>query len=440
LTRNPPERHLTVLEQFHFLIADFRLSFLVDNRRENPGSSNRESLLNYGSKLQEKRFYVLPIVLAAAVAFMLSNLNFPPISKLISDQFSLSNAQTGLVTSFYFIPYAAMQIPGGYFADRFGSSRSLLASVFIMSLAPFIFIYGGSVTAIYVSRVVAGASGGVVFPSMVRLLSQTFPRNELGRAMGLFGSANGVGQLAASSLLPLLILGANWHPPLFFTISFSLVVSFLLLLPVKWAGSSSLSGVTRPKVIIKGLFTRNMFALMLPNFASVAVTFGTFAWAADFLTTKFSVSNSTAGGIVALLGVSTIIGSYAGGIADKIIGSRLTIAASMALLLVFTYMFGVSASALEAAVFIFGMGVGANLYFATDFSLIPFASSQGIVVAGTTFGVFNTLSNIGSVIAPVLFGVILDATGSFSVGFAALAVVALLGIAGAFLLSLKSLR
>jgi MFS family permease len=398
--------------------------------------------LNYSSSLEQNRKYVLVIVLAATIAFILSNLNFPPISKLVSDQFSLNNAQTGLVTSFFFIPYASMQIPGGYFADRFGSARSLFVATVIMALAPLLFVYGNSLNAIYASRAIAGASGGVVFPSMVRLLSQSFPRNELGRAMGLFGSANGAGQLAASSLLPLLIVGINWRPPLIATLIYCLVTACFLILPVKWSGSRALGKASSlpVKVNVRGLFTRNMFALMFPNFASVAVTFASFAWAADYLTATFKISNSTAGGIVALLGLATIIASYCGGIADKIIGSRKTIGISMILLFFFTFLFGMSSSTIEATILILGMGLGANLYFATDFSLIPYASKQGLAVAGVTFGVFNTLSNIGSVIAPVLFGIILDATGSFSLGFEALAIFALLGVGGAFLLSMKSLR
>jgi MFS family permease len=399
-------------------------------------------LLNYHSPLVEKRIYVLVIIIAATVSFLLSNLDFPPISKAVSDQFALSNAQTGLVTSFYFVPYASMQVPGGYLADRIGAARSLLVASFIMSLAPLLFVFGGSINWIFASRVIAGASGGIVFPSMVRLLSHSFPRNELGRAMGIFGSANGAGQLVASSLLPLLIIGVDWKPPLIATILYSLIVSFFVILPVRWAGPSfsGASSGLRPKITPRGLFTKNMFALMFPNFASVAVVFGSFAWASDFLITKFGISNSAAGGIVALLGVATIVGSYLGGYADRALGSRQTIATSMILLFFFTILFGYSGSTVEAAILLFGVGFGANLFFAADFSLIPYASTQGVAVAGTTFGVFNTLSNVGSVIAPVLFGVILDATGSFTLGFAVLACTALLGIVGAYLLSLKSLH
>jgi len=386
----------------------------------------------------EQRFLVLVIVLAATVSFVLSNLNFPSISKLVTDQFGLTNAQTGLVTSFYFIPYASMQIPGGYLADRFGSARTLLVASFIMALAPLLFLAGGSFDAILASRSMAGASGGVVFPSMVRLLSQWFPRNELGRAMGLFGSANGAGQLVASSLLPLLISGIDWKPPLLATTLYSLATATLLIFPALWTTRAITHA--RQKVSIRGLFTRNMFALMLPNFASVAVTFGSFAWASDYLISTFKTSNSTAGGIVALIGVATILGSYCGGISDRRLGSRRTIGVSMLLLFLFTFLFGISGSLVATVVLIFGIGFGANLYFATDFSLIPFASRQGILAAGMTFGVFNTLSNVGSIVSPVLFGIILDRTGSFSLGFGALASIALIGLVGAFLLSLDSLK
>ncbi len=376
------------------------------------------------------------------IAFMLANLDFPPVSKLISAQYGLTNAQTGLVTSFFFIPYASMQIPGGFLADRYGSARTLLVATFIMGLAPLIFLYGGSINAVYASRAIAGASGGIVFPSMVRLLSQSFPRKELGRAMGLFGAANGVGQLVASSLLPLIVLGTNWRPPLDATVVYSLFVTGLLILPVRWSGSfSEISSRTFPKINVRGLFTRNMFALMLPNFASVAVVFASFAWAADFLTISFKISNVAAGGIVALIGLATIVGSYCGGISDRILGSRPTMVVSMILLFLFTLLFGLANSIDEAAILVFGIGFGANLYFATDFSLIPFASKQGLEVAGVTFGVFNTMSNVGSVIAPLIFGIILDQTRqNFSIGFAALAVFALLGILGSLMLKLSALH
>ncbi|MFI5420393.1 MAG: MFS transporter [Nitrososphaerales archaeon] len=386
----------------------------------------------------EKKHVVLAVVCLTMISFVFSSLDYPPISKLVSSQLLLSNSQSGLITSIYFIPYASMQIPGGYFADRFGPGKTILVGSFVMALAPLLFIAGDSFSAALISRVVAGASGGVVFPSCVRLISAWFSKNELSRAMGFFGSANGAGQVLASFFLPLLILGINWRPPLVFTFLFSLATFALTFLPAKWTKKRTENEMVR--LSVRGIFTRNMFALMLPNFASLAVIYGVFAWTPIFLTEVFHISNSYAGAIVSVVGLATIAGSYLGGISDRIIGSRKTIAASMLLLVPFTLLLPEANSLILSTICLLGIGFGANLYFASDFSLIPYASKQGIATAGATFGVFNTLSNLGSVISPFLFGLILDLTGNFVLGYTALAIFAVLGIAGSVFISLKSLH
>ena len=330
-----------------------------------------------------------------------------------------------------------MQIPGGYLADRFGPGKTLFIASFVMALAPLVFIGGNNFSAALSSRLIAGASGGAVFPSCVRLVSSWFPKNELSRAMGYFGSANGVGQVLSSFFLPLLILGINWRPPLLFTFLFSFFTFALTFFPARWTKKRTAEDQSR--LSVRGIFTRNMFALMLPNFASLAVIYGIFAWTPVFLTENFHISNSYAGAIVAVVGLATIAGSYLGGISDRLLGSRKTIAASMLLLVPFVLLLPEANSLILAAICLLGVGFGANLYFASDFSLIPYASTQGIQTAGATFGVFNTLSNLGSVISPFLFGLVLDLTGNFTLGYSSLAVFAVLGIVGSAFISLSSL-
>jgi len=55
-------------------------------------------------------------------------------------------------------------------------------------------------------------------------------------------------------------------------------------------------------------------------------------------------------------------------------------------------------------------------------------------VAGVSFGVFNMVSNIATFISPILLGYILDSTGSFTLAFTALGLMAILGVGGALVL------
>ena len=380
----------------------------------------------------QRRQFVLAVATLSFVTLGLVLYGYPPISRYVVEDLDLSYTESGSITSVFVLAFALMQVPGGYLADRFGGAKTLPVFTLMVGLSPFIFIEGNSFVTALVFRAVAGVACGVTFPSAVRVLSSWFSAGELDSAMSVFGLGYGISQIASSGLLPLLIVGADWRPPLIFTALFSLLVAALALLPARWP--SRIETPVKVRIDVRGLFTRNMFALVLPNFASLAVVTGIFAWAPAFLTSTLHLSTVYAGTILASIGVANMVGCYAGSIANKRFGKRRTIALSMVLMIVFAVMFGTSNSDVAAAVWISAIGFAGTLFFAADFSLIPYASKQGLSVAGTTFGVFNTLSNIGSFISPVIGGYILDTTGNFFFGFASIACIGILGVLGALIL------
>jgi len=366
------------------------------------------------------------------VMFGLVLFGYPPISRYVILDLNLSHTESGSITSVFVLAYALMQVPGGYLADRFGGAKTLLVFTAVVGLSPFIFVIGNNFVMALVFRALAGGACGVTFPSAVRVLSSWFSENEIDSAMSVFGLGYGISQIVSSAFLPLLVLAADWRPPLIFTALFSLLVMALAVFPVRWP--SPIESSVDVKVDVRGLFTRNMFALILPNFASLAVVVGIFAWTPAFLTSILHLSDEYAGVILGSIGVATMLGSYAGGITNKRLGKRRTIALSMSLMTVFAVLLGTSNSGLIAAMWISGLGFAGMLYFAADFSLIPYASKQGRSVAGTTFGVFNMLSNIGSFVSPIIVGYILDSTGNFLLGFASIGCIGVLGVLGAIIL------
>jgi ACS family glucarate transporter-like MFS transporter len=381
--------------------------------------------------MQRKHF----VLLNATLSFIVLGLilfGYPPISRFVVKDLNLSYTESGSITSVFALTYALMQVPGGYLADRFGGAKTLLTFMALVVLSPFIFVIGSSFAAALVFRALAGAACGVTFPSGVRVLASWFSEEELDSAMSVFGLGFGISQIASSVLLPILILGGNWRPPLIVTAIFSLIVMLLAIFPARW--SSPIQSPVKVKVDVRGLFSRNMFALILPNFASLAIVVGIFAWTPAFLTSILHLPDVNAGVILASIGVANVLGCYAGGIANRHLGKRVTIALSMILVMVFAVLLGTAASGLVAAVWISGIGFAGMLYFAADFSLIPYASKQGRSVAGVTFGVFNTLSNVGTFISPIIIGYILDSTGSFLLGFSSIGCIGILGVLGAIIL------
>lgn len=382
----------------------------------------------------DRKYPVLALSTVAFIAMGLSLFNYPAISVAVSDQLQLTYIQSGLITSAYGVAYALMQIPGGFIADRYGGSRALFVSMVIVAFAPLIFVFGGTFAAAVASRVIAGAGCGVVIPSAVRLLSNWFSERQLGTAMGVFGSGWGLSQIISFTVLPVLISGANWRPPLFFTAIFSLVVAVGALLSTSWSSKDESGGMLKIKIELREFFTRNLIALSLPQFVALAIPVGVFAWAPTFLTSRLSFTEVDAGRIIAIIGIMNIIASYVGGLAAVLLGRRLVIVLSMLLAMAFTILLGRSETLWTVMLSVAGIGWGGMLYFASVFSLVPYASKQGPEVAGITFGIFNTLGNIGNFVSPILMAYVLASTNSFATGFAVLGLIAIFGILGASLL------
>jgi MFS family permease len=380
-----------------------------------------------------RRYYALGVATLGFVVVGLALLSYPTISTLVSRQFGLSNTESGLLTSSFALTYAIMQFPSGILADRMGGAKSLLLALTITTVAPFFFILGGNFGSALVSRGIAGAGAGMILPSSVRLLSTTFSKRELDRAMGMFGTGWGASQTLAYALLPLLILGQDWHPPLEFTIAFSLLVTVMAVFPIRWS-SSRISKEERAGISLRGLLTKSLFALALANFTSLVVTVGMLAWMPSFLALNLKLTPVDAGRLIATVGIVGIVSSFAGGVMSQRIGPKVVVLASMILLAVVPVLFATSTSALGALLAVIILGVAGNIYFGPIMALVPYSSRQGLQAAGISFGIFNTLSNIGNFIAPIVVGYALDLTGSYLIGFTTLGVIATSGIVGALMI------
>ena len=374
----------------------------------------------------------------SSVGWGFSLYNYPIVSTLVSEQLNLSNTQSGLVTASFVITYAAMQIPAGYLAYRFGSARCLLISLVVMGFSPLLLVANNSYFFALSSRLIGGVAGGVVWLCAVRILSDWFPATEIDKATRVFGVASGGAVVFSSVVFPLLIFGRNWTPPLVVTSAFCLATAGVVAFPAMWSRTEE-RAPRNLKVDVRGLFTRNMFALTMPNFVGRLVLVGVYSWAFAFLSTLL-LPGAAAGDILALIGVGTILGSYVGGIRTKRVGRRAMMKISMILTIITTFSLGFANSVDLAAFLILAIGFSGMLYFSANFALIPYAARQGVPVAGLTFGIFNTISNIGSFISPVMIGYILDSTRSYVIGFGALGALASVGLIGIMFLKSETPR
>jgi predicted MFS family arabinose efflux permease len=168
------------------------------------------------------------------------------------------------------------------------------------------------------------------------------------------------------------------------------------------------------------------------------ISVGALTWAPEFLNLKLHLSIVDAGRVIALYGVMSAAASFASAATARRLGDRGTILFSLILSILLVAIFGIATNPAEAVLLAAGLGWMGMLYFAPLFALVPYATKQGPAAAGVAFGIFNSVSNVGSFVAPVFMGYILDRTASFGITFAAVGLLGTIGIVGGLMIQGRS--
>jgi DHA2 family multidrug resistance protein len=105
----------------------------------------------------------------------------------IAGSVSASNDEATWVLTFYLLSNAVVLPASGWFSLRFGRKRFLMASIIIFTVSSFFCGAANSLIAILIARLIQGAGGGALQPLSQAILTESFPPEKRGMAMGLFG-------------------------------------------------------------------------------------------------------------------------------------------------------------------------------------------------------------------------------------------------------------
>jgi len=106
--------------------------------------------------------------------------------------------------------YAALQIPTGAMADRFGPRRMLTVALVFLAVGEALFGWGTSVATALTGRALVGVGDGLTFLNVLRLVQNWFPASRYGLVTALTSLTGGVGQLVSTEPLRLSLSHLGW--------------------------------------------------------------------------------------------------------------------------------------------------------------------------------------------------------------------------------------
>jgi sugar phosphate permease len=113
--------------------------------------------------------------------------------------FGVTALSLGTLSSFFYYPYVAMQIPVGALMDRFSAHRLLTIMALLCAISCFAFGASSGLLSAQASRALMGLSASFAFVGTLKLATMWFPAKRFGlfagmtQALGMFGAVIGQG-------------------------------------------------------------------------------------------------------------------------------------------------------------------------------------------------------------------------------------------------------
>ena len=154
------------------------------------------------------------LYLAFAAGYLLSyffrNVN-AVISIELSHEVALSPGALGLLTTAYFVAFAAVQLPAGMLLDRYGPRRVEPVLLGVAATGALLFAVAEGVPGLLVARAMIGAGVATCLMSPLKAIAAWYPPERQASLAGWMMVAGALGALAATTPLELALRVASWR-------------------------------------------------------------------------------------------------------------------------------------------------------------------------------------------------------------------------------------
>lgn len=133
---------------------------------------------------------------------------FPSISRSFA---TATPATLSWVLNAYTIVFAAVLIPAGRIADRIGRRKLFLSAVIVFTLASVLCGIAPSVEILIAARIMQALGAAAMIPSSLALVLQSHTREEMPRAIAIWGAIGAVAGAAGPTLGSLIVQLLDWR-------------------------------------------------------------------------------------------------------------------------------------------------------------------------------------------------------------------------------------
>jgi len=162
-----------------------------------------------GGRLLIARVF-LPFALGYFLSYLYRTVN-AVIGPNLADDLGIDAGALGLLTSAYFIAFAAAQLPLGFFLDSHGPRRAEAVLLIVAAAGAFVFSIGDGLWSLVLGRAMIGLGVAACLMAAFKAMSEWFPRDKLPMANGFIMASGGLGAIMATAPTEALVAAVGWR-------------------------------------------------------------------------------------------------------------------------------------------------------------------------------------------------------------------------------------
>jgi MFS family permease len=161
--------------------------------------------------IKNLRWWILAWALAAGILNYMDRSAISIAAPALMDELGLTRTDIGLLGTVFSWTYAFAQLPAGWLVDKLGARRMYFLAIAGWSIATGLMAVGSAMWQFVTFRFLLGVTEAPNGPASARLTADWFPRSERGQATAIWDSGSKWGPAIAPPILTGIMIAFGWH-------------------------------------------------------------------------------------------------------------------------------------------------------------------------------------------------------------------------------------
>ena len=378
------------------------------------------------------RWYALGMTTLGQAAANILASAFGPLAPFLQDDLHISRAEVGLIATAVFLTASPSALFGGRAADRVGERRVLILSGVIGTLAALAILLSSGFWSLVIGCLALGLGNGMQNPAGSAAIMRWFPQHQRGFAMGIRQTGVPIGGILAAGVAPLLASHYGWRAAYLAGGILSVVGALLVFVAYFDPPRKQTAGAAAMRSFRDLARDPQLLRLALIFNCQVFTQMAATTYFVLFLHETFGVSVVTAGALFVVVNVAAMVARIAWGLVSdrQFQGKRQPV---LVIIVALTVCSTLGAALIPSQTSLWLVAVLAILFGVSAFAWTGVLGTLVIEIvgaesAGTAISLVQGLSTPATLLAPPLFGLLADVTGSYRMSWLVLTLIGTVGL------------